>query len=114
MVPMPLTCSPMLMLIAAKAFRDYDTIEELLDIVPPEGEMLHLQWKEGVLNTPFFKSMSARQKIEKANAFSFRLRALGIRTGYPRPPTIHDFRAEGLYWIGMYAVVPSIFRLLTN
>jgi Protein of unknown function (DUF3435) len=61
---MPLICSPMLlilaMLIAAKAFRDYNTIEELLDIVPPEGEMLYLQWKESVLNTPFFKSMSAR------------------------------------------------------
>lgn len=103
LVPMPLICNSMLpilaMLIAAKAFRDYDTIEELLDIVPPEEEMLHLQWKESVLGTPFFKSMSAREKIEKANAFSFRLRALGFRTGYPRPPTIHDFRAEGLYWI---------------
>ena len=102
------------MLIAAKAFRDYDTIEELLDIVLPEEEMLYLQWKESVLSTPFFKSMSAREKIEKANAFSFRLRALGFRTGYPRPPTIHDFRAEGLYWIGMYAVIPSILRLFTN
>ena len=43
---MPLICNSMLlilaMLIAAKAFRDYDTIEELLNIVPPEEEMLYL------------------------------------------------------------------------
>jgi len=101
-------------LITAKAFRDYNTIEELLDIVPLEGEILHLQWKESVLNTPFFKSMSIRQKIEKANVFSFRLKALGIRTGYPQPPMIHNFRVEGLYWIGIYTVIPSIFRLLIN
>jgi len=30
------------MLIAAKVFRDYNTIKELLDIVPPEGKMLYL------------------------------------------------------------------------
>jgi len=29
-------------LIAVKAFRDYNTIKELLNIVPPEGEMLYL------------------------------------------------------------------------
>ena len=102
------------MLITAKAFRDYNTIKQLLNIVPLKGEMLYLQWEESMLNTPFFKSMSARQKIEKVNAFSFCLRALGICMGYPRPPIIHDFRVEGLYWIDMYTVVPSIFRLLTN
>ncbi|OCL06329.1 hypothetical protein AOQ84DRAFT_399062 [Glonium stellatum] len=82
LVPIPLICNLMLpilaILIAAKAFRDYDTIKELLNI-----------------------SMSIREKIEKANAFSFRLRALGFRTGYSRLPTIHDFRAEGLYWIDL-------------
>jgi len=64
MVLIPLIYSPILLilaiLIAAKAFRDYNTIKELLNIVLPEGEMLYLQWKESVLNTPFFKSMSAR------------------------------------------------------
>jgi len=43
---MPLICNPMLlilaMLITAKAFRDYDTIKELLNIVPLEGEILYL------------------------------------------------------------------------
>lgn len=47
LVPIPLICNLMLpilaILIAAKAFRDYDTIKELLNIVPPEEEMLYLQ-----------------------------------------------------------------------
>lgn len=103
---MPLICNAMLpilaILVATKAFRDYDTIEELLAIEASEGEMVHLQWKESVRDLPFFKSMSARSapgRIETATAFGKRLRALGFRAGYIRPPTIHDFRAEGLYWI---------------
>ncbi|KAK0641769.1 hypothetical protein B0T16DRAFT_431464 [Cercophora newfieldiana] len=91
--PMPLICNPMLpilaILIATKAFRDYETIEDLLDIQPSEREMVHLQWKESVCDLPFFKSMSARgapRKIETATAFSKRLKLLGFRAGYPRPP----------------------------
>ncbi|OCK93213.1 uncharacterized protein K441DRAFT_566606, partial [Cenococcum geophilum 1.58] len=61
---MPLIYNPILlilaMLVVIKAFRDYDTIKELLNIVPLEGEMLYLQWKESILNTPFFKSISVR------------------------------------------------------
>ncbi|KAK7398162.1 hypothetical protein QQX98_012469 [Neonectria punicea] len=104
--PMPLICNAMLpilaILIAAKAFSGYDTIEDLLALEPSEGEMIHLQWRDSILEQPFFKSMSSRGtpgRIETANAVSKRLRALGFRAGYARPPTIHDFRAEGLYWI---------------
>ena len=102
--PMPLICNAMLpilaILIAAKAFSGYDTIEDLLALEPSEGEMIHLQWRDSILDQPFFKSMSSRGtpgRIETANAVSKRLRALGFRAGYARPPTIHDFRAEGLY-----------------
>jgi hypothetical protein len=90
------------------AFRDYHTIEELLSIMPPEGEMLQLYWRDELLDNPFFKNQSTKnseEKIETADAFSKRLRALGLRAGYPKPPTVHDFRAEGLYWIGMCAIV---------
>ena len=90
------------------AFRDYHTIEELLSILPPEDEMLQLYWRDELLDTPFFKkqsNMDSEEKIETAGAFSNRLRALGFRAGYARPPTGHDFRAEGLYWIGMCAIV---------
>ncbi|KAM9874786.1 hypothetical protein VDGL01_11107 [Verticillium dahliae] len=106
-VSMPLICNPMLpilaILIASKAFKDYDTIDDLLSIPPPpEGEMVALQWKKEVLDSPFFKSMSSRTtsgKIESAGSVSKRLRALGVRAGYTKPPTFHDFRAEGLFWI---------------
>jgi hypothetical protein len=43
---MPLIYSPILLILAiliiVKAFRDYDTIKELLNIVLLEGEMLYL------------------------------------------------------------------------
>ena len=46
MVLIPLIYSPMLlilaMLIAAKVFKDYDTIEELLNIVLLKGEIFYL------------------------------------------------------------------------
>jgi hypothetical protein len=93
-------------LIAKKAFRDYDTIEELPGIVPQDDEMHPLAWKENVLNMRFFESMSARcptGKIESATAFSKRLRGLGLCVCYPRPPTIHDFRAAGLFLISIYS-----------
>ncbi|KAK2038166.1 hypothetical protein LZ31DRAFT_132679 [Colletotrichum somersetense] len=103
---MPLICNPMLpilaILVAAKAFKDYSTLAELLAIEPTDGEMLQLRWKDDILDQPLFKSTSSKRttgKIETANAFGRRLRALGFRTGYIRPPILHDFRAEGLYWI---------------
>lgn len=97
-------CLSFAILIVAKAFRDFDSLDELPALIPPDGEMVQLHWKASMFDKPFFKSTSARKalvKIETAGAFSKRLAALGHRAGYPRPPTIHDFRAEGLYWIGM-------------
>ncbi|KDN70506.1 hypothetical protein CSUB01_07951 [Colletotrichum sublineola] len=103
---MPLICNPMLpilaILVAEKAFKDYSTLAELLAIEPADDEMRQLRWNDSILDQPFFKSTSSKRttrKIETANAFGRRLRALGFRAGYPRPPTVHDFRAEGLYWI---------------
>jgi hypothetical protein len=95
-------------LLAHNAFRDYSTYEELLGIVPPEGEMLHLHWKEELLETPFFISEST-ERIETAGAFSKRLRSLGLRAGYPEPARNHDFRAEGLYWMSMYPIPSHLF-----
>ena len=85
-------------LLACNAFRDYRTLDELLAIVPPEGELLPLQWKEELLDRPFFVS-DVTGRIETAGAFSRRFRALGIRSGFTTPPRNHDFRAEGLYWM---------------
>lgn len=91
-----------------EAFSGYDTLGDLLALKPSDGEMIHLQWRESILEEPFFKSMSSRRNlgsIETAATLRKRLRALGFRAGYARPPTVHDFRAEGLYWINqLYSV----------
>lgn len=104
-------------LVVHGAFRDYDTIEELLNIKPPDDEMLQLHWKDELLDTPFFKAQSTRnsgERIETAAAFSKRFRAWGLRAGYPKPPTGHDFRAEGLYWIGTTLIFPFHCHELTR
>ncbi len=82
-------------LLAYGAFRDYDTIDDLLKIMPREDETAILQWKDELLETPFFKRQST-DNIETANAFGNRQRRLGLRAGYAVPPRHHDIRAEGL------------------
>lgn len=82
-------------------------MEELLDIEAPETEMYHLRQSDGVLDKPFFHVISTGG-MEKADTLSRRLRELGVRAGYLRSPTIHDFRAEGLYLVGMFPwITPS-------
>lgn len=88
-------------LLAYEAFRDYNTIEDLLKIMPPEDEVMVIEWREELLNTPFFRSQSS-DDIETASAFSHRLRLLGLRAGYATPPRNHDIRAEGLHLISTY------------
>lgn len=91
-------------LLAYSAFRDYDTVEDLLQIVPPAGEMLVIEWKEELLETPFFRSQSS-EEIETAAAFSHRLRLWGLRAGYTTPPRPHDIRAEGLHLMSTYELI---------
>ena len=87
------------MCVARGAFQHYSTMEELLEIAPPpEMQMHHLEWDPRVLDKPFYDSQEG--EIEKANLFAKRLSALCRRAGYPKPPTVHDFRAEGLHIIG--------------
>ena len=104
--PRPLFCNPVLIMlaraIADQAFRDYSTMEELLAIEPLEDEMYHLRQHESMLDKPFFHVILTG-KMEKADTFSRRLRELGIRAGYLRCLIIHNFRAEGLYLIGMFS-----------
>ena len=88
------------MFIGKRAFRDYQTMDELLDIDPPDEEMFRLEWDPNVLNTPLYQREGGG--IDSARVFSQRLRDLGNRAGYASPPTIHDFRAEGLHLIGSY------------
>lgn len=104
------------MCVARAAFRDYSTVEEILAIPPPpKKERYPLYWR-GILDTPFF--YSSTEEIQKASLFSGRVKHLGHRAGYTQPPTIHDFRAEGLYLIGnslpSLAVPFSIIQLTSR
>ncbi|KAI9752223.1 MAG: hypothetical protein M1835_001112 [Candelina submexicana] len=74
-----------------------DAKEELLAIKPPEEEMFRLEWDLHMLDTPVYQRKDGA--INSARVFSQRSRDLGFCAGYARPPTIHDFRAEGLHQI---------------
>jgi hypothetical protein len=96
-------------LLELRAFRDYETIEDLLAVKPPKhARSCHIQWRDDFLEAPFFESQSTTRvgRIETSAAFSRRNADLGIRAGMPEPPTQHDWRAEGLFKTGMYAAVP--------
>lgn len=102
-------------LLKLHAFRDYNTIESLLDIIPPKDiNSYHIAWREDVLKTPFCSSASDMGAIEKANAFHRRLTEAGVRACLPEPLTIHDWRANALFLIGNHARVPHISPVLTQ
>lgn len=68
--------------------------------------MFCLEWDPHMLDTPVYQQKDGG--INSARVFSQHSRDLGFRTGYTRPPTIHDFRAEGLHQIGIFPRV-SLF-----
>lgn len=91
------------MCMARNAFRDYKSIDEVLALEPPEDEqMIQLHWNPSVRDLPFFEGSDG--KMETASAFGRYLREWGFRAGYNEPPTVHDFRAEGLILTGTYTV----------
>ncbi|KAK8028127.1 hypothetical protein PG991_005183 [Apiospora marii] len=113
---LPLFMNPILFLLVifctTGAFRDYRGIEGLyklldLDDIPPFSGFRAIQWNPEVRDTPVFRgapqSTGEREerRMMKAHMLSKELRALGIRSGCPDPPTLHDFRAEGLTKIDM-------------
>jgi len=105
----PLFCNLVLTMlaraIAENAFKNYNTMEELLKIESPKNEMYYLWQNESVLGKPFFHVVFIGE-MEKVDTFSRRLRELRVRVGYLRPPIIHDFRAEGLYLVGRVSPFP--------
>ena len=97
----PLLFNPVLVFLsiffADKALRDYSSMEEVLRLQPLEHEMVPLRWDPNVLNVPIFQGNTG--EMETAASFGRHLRELGVRAGYSKPPTVHDFRAEGLFLI---------------
>ncbi|PGH00186.1 hypothetical protein AJ79_08291 [Helicocarpus griseus UAMH5409] len=96
----PLLLNPILPLLAMclawGLFRDYTTDNEILDIQAPlEGEVYLIEWSTP--NAPLYKGWNG--EVQTASSFDSDRRALGKRAGYIDPPTVHDFRAEGLVQI---------------
>jgi hypothetical protein len=60
---------------------------------------------------PFFQK--GARKIDIADIFSRCLRQLGICIGYIMPPTIHAFRAKGLYLIGKLLIGVDLLLIIT-
>ena len=56
--PRPLFWNPILthlvMFTGKGAFRDYKTVDKLLDIEPPKEEMFRLEWDPYLLDTPLY------------------------------------------------------------
>ncbi|KAI0525805.1 hypothetical protein F5B22DRAFT_587822 [Xylaria bambusicola] len=98
----PLYMNPMLFFLAIfyarGALRDYrgaQGLSRLLDLkVPPGQKQILIHWHQSVLNQPVFSGPSG--KILTAGAFTKELRPAEIRAGFPDPPSLHDYRAEGL------------------
>jgi len=69
--PRPLFWNPILTHLATftgkGAFRDYKTVDELLDIEPPEEEMLWLEWNPRVLDDPLYQREFATGYREHAH-----------------------------------------------
>ncbi|KAK6860855.1 hypothetical protein PG995_004491 [Apiospora arundinis] len=113
--PQPLFMNPILFLLVifctSGAFKEYHGVEglsRLLDLeVPPQPGFRSIQWNPEVANTAVFRGQPQsterckERHMMKAGALSRELRELGIRSGCPKPPTLHDFRAESLTKIDM-------------
>ena len=84
-------------LLAKGASRDFQTVDELLDVVPPEEGIVRIHWHPDFLNKPVYERGDGH--IWSVRTYCARLRDTGIRAGFPSI-TNHDFRAEGLRAIG--------------
>ena len=74
-------------------------MDELLDIEPPGDEdMYQLYWDLLVLDLPLYQRSDGQ--VDSSRTYCSRLPELGFLAGYIRPPTNHDFRAEGLHLTG--------------
>jgi hypothetical protein len=108
----PLFCNPILtnlaIFVAKGAFRDSETIEQLLALKPSnEEETFLLRREPHMLDLPIYQRKDG--KFESASTFSTRLRDLARRAGYACPHTMHDFRAEALVLI--VSLLPCLYSI---
>lgn len=89
-------------------------MEEVFAVKPPEHvASCNLDWKDELLDTPFWLHQSTTEddRIESAPAVHNRNMRLGVRSGMPSPPTQHDWRARQMLETGM-SVSPEECLLL--
>ena len=72
-------------------------MDELLNYQPPESGIAKIHCDLHILNRPIYQKDDGH--IWSSRTYCARLRDLGFRAGYGWPPTNHDFRAEGLFFI---------------
>lgn len=100
----PLLVNPILFIlsicIAAGAFKNYQTIEEVLTVTPPLDQRYWvLEWADHVLDRPVFPEVSVNgpsEKIQTGASFSRQLKELSLRKGMEAHVTIHSGRRETL------------------
>lgn len=103
---MPLYLNPMLFLLvifcstgALRDFKGQEGLRRLLELdVPPNEPCIIIDWDPKALCKPVFTN-SKGQLLTGASMSSY-LRPMLIRAGFPDPPQMQDFRAEGLTRIG--------------
>ena len=100
----PLLVNPILFIlsicIAAGAFKNYTTVEDVLGVKPPQNQRYWvLQWADHILDRPVFPEVSMdglSQKIQTGASFSKQLKELSLRKGMEAHVTIHSGRRETL------------------
>ncbi|RYP14043.1 hypothetical protein DL767_010440 [Monosporascus sp. MG133] len=101
-LPPPLFAQPMLHwlvnIISARAFRDYQTIEDVLNVIPEEGESFcFLDWADDMLNKPVFPEWSESGPEDKAKndkAWGNQVSQWAKRAGFINGLPIHAIRRE--------------------
>ncbi|KAI0398860.1 hypothetical protein F4802DRAFT_613315 [Xylaria palmicola] len=84
-------------------YRGAEGLSQLLNLrVPPGQSQILIHWHRSVLGQPIFSGPSG--KMLRANAFGKELRSAEIRAGFPDPPSLHCYRAEGLTNVGIRGV----------
>ncbi len=88
------------MALADGAFKDYSTLEEILELEPPADQNIwHVEWKDSVLDTPVFRKVSLdgpTDEIQTSSSYDQQLSAVGHRAGYKVNITVHAARREAL------------------
>ena len=99
-----LWCNPVLYILALAladdAFKDYNTLEEILELEPPlDQNIWHLEWKDCVLDLPVFRKMSLHgptDTIQSSGSYDRQLSDWGHRAGFEVNISVHYARREAL------------------